>query len=124
MTVWTINESAAVPPFEQLRGQIIAAIGDGSLAPGHKLPAVRRMAADLGIAPNTVARTYRELEQLGFVETRGRNGTVVATLGDNAHRKAQQAATDYVAATSTLGLSAAESLAVVATALGLPTESN
>lgn len=121
--MWSINGRSSIPPFEQLRGQIIDAIGDGTLAPGHKLPAVRRMAADLGIAANTVARTYRELEQLGFVETHGRNGTVVATLGDTAHRKAQQAATEYAAATATLGLDAAEALAIVSAALGIHPES-
>ena len=37
-----------------------------------QLPTVRRLAADLGLAPNTVPRAYRELEQSGLLDTRGR----------------------------------------------------
>lgn len=66
------------PLFEQLRTGIIDAVRDGRLAPGARLPTVRELAAELGWAVNTVARTYRELETAGIVETRGRQGTFVA----------------------------------------------
>ena len=39
---------------------------------------MRRLASDLGVAPNTVARTYRELETQGYVKTAGRRGTIVS----------------------------------------------
>lgn len=69
---------SATPPYEQIRSQVSSLIALGTLAPGTRLPTVRSLAADLGIAAGTVARAYRELEQSGLVETRRRNGTVVA----------------------------------------------
>lgn len=47
------------------------------LPPDARLPAIRHLANDLGVAPNTVARAYRELEGAGLVAGRGRHGTVV-----------------------------------------------
>ncbi|MET1064252.1 MAG: GntR family transcriptional regulator [Arthrobacter sp.] len=74
----TVNLRSATPPYEQIREQISSLIALGALAAGTRLPTVRRLAADLGIAAGTVARAYRELEQSGLVETRRRNGTVVS----------------------------------------------
>lgn len=74
----TVNLGSAAPPYEQIRAQIAALIAAGTLAPGTRLPTVRSLAADLGIAAGTVARAYKELEQSGLLETRRRNGTVVA----------------------------------------------
>ena len=74
----SIDHGSSVAPFEQLRRQIMLAIDTGRMAPGVRLPSVRQLAADLDLAPNTVAKTIRELELAGYVETRGRNGTVVA----------------------------------------------
>jgi DNA-binding transcriptional regulator YhcF (GntR family) len=73
-----VDASSSVPPFEQLRQQIAQQIAEGTLPPGTQLPTVRRLAEDLGLAPNTVARTYRALEQTGLLRTAGRRGTVVA----------------------------------------------
>jgi GntR family transcriptional regulator len=50
----------------------------GTLPEGHRMPTIRQLAADLGLAGGTVARAYRELEQGGFIVSRGRNGTSVA----------------------------------------------
>lgn len=79
-----IDPSGGVAPYEQIRSQIVAQVASGELAPGTRLPAVRRLAGDLGLAPNTVARAYRELEAAGVVRTAGRNGTVVAPTGAGA----------------------------------------
>lgn len=105
---FTIDKTASTPPFEQLRDQLIDQIRRGDLSPGTKLPPVRTLAVDLGLAANTVAKTYRELESSGFVQTRGRHGTVVApTLGDpEQHRSALALTRDYLAAMSAIGLSA------------------
>lgn len=73
-----VDGQADRPLFDQLRTQIIEAIRAGTLAPGTRLPTVRVMAGELGLAVNTVARAYRELETAGIVETRGRFGTFVA----------------------------------------------
>ncbi|ALX03895.1 GntR family transcriptional regulator [Aeromicrobium erythreum] len=77
MIALEIDPDATEPPFEQVRRQVAAAAADGSLPPGHRLPTVRALAADLGLAVNTVARAYRELEADGVVETQGRRGTFV-----------------------------------------------
>lgn len=74
----TVDLASATPPFEQIRAQVSSLISLGALEPGTRLPTVRRLAADLGIAAGTVARAYRELEQSGLIDTRGRGGTVVA----------------------------------------------
>ncbi|HEY1573876.1 MAG TPA: GntR family transcriptional regulator [Pseudonocardiaceae bacterium] len=72
-----IDLASPVPPYEQLRGQIADLIALGSLRPDARLPSVRQLAADLGLAGGTVARAYRELEAADLVEGRGRHGTVV-----------------------------------------------
>ena len=74
----SVDLASATPPYEQIRTQISSLIVLGALEPGTRLPTVRRLAADLGIAAGTVARAYRELEQSGLIDTRRRNGTVVA----------------------------------------------
>ncbi|CAN7475779.1 GntR family transcriptional regulator [Arthrobacter sp. LjRoot14] len=75
-----VDLRSAVPPYEQIRTQISSLIAVGSLASGTRLPTVRSLAADLGIAAGTVARAYKELEQAGLIETRRRNGTVVVGM--------------------------------------------
>ena len=74
----SIDMSSAIPPFEQVRSQLAALISAGILTPGTRLPTVRDLAADLGIAVGTVTRAYRELETLGLVTSRRRIGTVIA----------------------------------------------
>jgi DNA-binding transcriptional regulator YhcF (GntR family) len=74
----SVNLRSPVPPFEQIRAQIASLITVGTLAPGTRLPTVRSLASDLGLAAGTVARAYKELELAGLTETRRRNGTVVA----------------------------------------------
>ncbi|MEV6874184.1 GntR family transcriptional regulator [Amycolatopsis sp. NPDC051128] len=111
------DSNSPVPPYEQVRAGLAARITDRTLAVGTKLPTVRQLAADLGIAPNTVARAYRELEEAGLIETRGRAGSFVGASGDQSRRRAQQAAAEYAALTHKLGLDAAEALAIVHAAL-------
>ena len=74
----TVDDESGVPPFEQVRDQLADLIADGSLAEGDKLPTVRGLAAELELAPGTVARAYKELEAQGLVTTRSRAGTVVS----------------------------------------------
>jgi DNA-binding transcriptional regulator YhcF (GntR family) len=115
--VITIDSASPVPPFEQVRAQLATQIADGVLVPGTRLPTVRRLADDLGLAVNTVARGYRELEAAGLVETRGRGGTVVSAGGDQARERLLAAAQRYAAVVRDIGLSADEALRVVGTAL-------
>ena len=76
MRIW-IDESARIPPYEQLRAQLRLMVSSGRLKPRERLPPIRSLAAELGLAAGTVARAYRELEWAGIVEGRGRAGTFV-----------------------------------------------
>ena len=98
MSVLTIDPASAVPPFEQLRVQLLSQMHDGTLPAGTRLPTVRQLASDLGIAPGTVARTYKELEAVAAIETRGRSGTFVAWSADAADRRVEELAAQLVAA--------------------------
>jgi DNA-binding transcriptional regulator YhcF (GntR family) len=112
-----IDPGSSVPPFEQLRVQLLERVSSGELAPGAKLPTVRQLADDLGLAPNTVARCYRELERDQIIQTRGRNGSYVSAHGDAAHREAQAAARDFTTRIRQLGIEEVEALAIVTAAL-------
>ncbi len=101
-----VDPASATPPFAQVRLQIIAEIDDGRLAPGTRLPPVRTLAADLHLAANTVARVYRELEEAGFVETRGRAGTFVAAGAEASTARAVEIAREYARSMRALGLDA------------------
>ncbi|MCF3962402.1 GntR family transcriptional regulator, partial [Streptomyces fuscigenes] len=90
-------------PYEQLRSQIAGQVRDGSLPVGHRLPTVRGLASELGIAANTAAKAYRVLEADGVIETRGRNGTFVAAAGDAADREAAEAAAAFARRARRLG---------------------
>src|SRR6185295_10115360 len=74
----TLDPSSQEPLSEQLSGAIADRIRRGSLAAGARLPTVRALAEDLGLAANTVAKAYRALEEAGLVQGRGRQGTFVA----------------------------------------------
>ncbi|MGH3450905.1 MAG: GntR family transcriptional regulator [Haloechinothrix sp.] len=113
-----IDQASATSPYEQVRTQVARQINDGSLPVGTRLPTVRALAAELGIAPNTAARAYRELEEAGLLETRGRAGTFVGSGGDRSRLRLQQAAADYAHAATSLGISQDEALSIVRAALG------
>ena len=113
----TIDPASAVPTFLQLRTQLIDRVRSGELKPGTRIPTVRALAGELGIAPNTVAKAYRQLEEDGILETRGRNGSFVSPQGGAAERKAQEAAAEYAARVRKLGIAPDEALRYVADAL-------
>ncbi|WP_149202151.1 GntR family transcriptional regulator [Actinotalea subterranea] len=73
----TLDLDSSTAQYEQIRAQVVALITAGALQEGDRLPTVRVLSADLGIAAGTVARAYRELEAAGQVTTRRRVGTVV-----------------------------------------------
>lgn len=98
-----VDPSSDVAPYEQVQRQIEALVAGGTLPPDHRLPTVRRLAEDLGLAVNTVARAYRELEQRGVVVTRGRHGTFVATRGLDRDREGALAAQQFVRRLRELG---------------------
>ncbi|MFJ6796334.1 GntR family transcriptional regulator [Streptomyces sp. NPDC091268] len=109
--------AGAAAPYEQLRAQIADRARSGKLPTGFKLPTVRGLAQELGLAANTVAKAYRALEADGVVETRGRNGTFVAASGEGESREAAVAAQAYAERVHRLGLTQAEAMTAAADAL-------
>ena len=107
----TIDPGSSVPPYEQIRDQLRSQIESGELTPGTRLPTVRGLAAELGLAANTVARAYRELEVLGLIETRGRAGSVVS--GHGVEQAARQAAHEYAEKVRALGIGRDEAVTLV-----------
>ncbi len=113
----TIDLGSGVPPYEQIRAQIVAHVAAGSLRVGDRLPTIRALATDLGIAPGTVARAYRELESADVVVTRRRAGTVVSANTSPADVVAHSAAHAFVSVARAAGLSDAAIIDVVRGAL-------
>nr|WP_245651809.1 GntR family transcriptional regulator [Streptosporangium amethystogenes] len=99
-----------MPPFEQLRAQPARQIQD-------RMPTIRHLAADLGLAVNTVGRAYRELEEAGLIETRGRAGSFVSAAGDEGRERARQADADYAAVIASVGIDTGEAIRIVQAAL-------
>jgi len=110
-----VDPASPVPPYEQIRAQIADLATSAALPVGTKLPTIRQLAADLGLAPGTVARAYRELETAGVVVSRVRHGTTIApatpTAKAEARSRISDAARAYAVATRTLGLSRDEAIA-------------
>jgi DNA-binding transcriptional regulator YhcF (GntR family) len=113
----TIDPGTASPPFEQVRAQVAAQARDGRLPVGYRMPTVRGLAEQLGLAVNTVAKAYRALEGDGVIETRGRHGTFLAAAGDAAARQVAAAAAAYAERAHRLGLDPAAARAAVEDAL-------
>ena len=116
-----LDPEAPSPLSEQLSAAITRQILVGTLAPDSRLPTVRGLAADLGIAANTVAKAYRELEVAGLLVGRGRHGTFVAErLPERVperERRLAEAAETYVRRAVQLGFEAGEARTAVDRAL-------
>lgn len=112
-----VDPTAKVPPYEQVRAELARKINDGTLAVGTKLPTVRGLAAEVGIAANTIARAYRELEEAGLIETKGRSGTFVGSTGDRSRQQAREAAQRYAETARKLGLGDDEASAIAKAAI-------
>ncbi|MEU4605906.1 GntR family transcriptional regulator [Kribbella sp. NPDC023972] len=110
----TVDPVAATPPYEQVRAQIEGLIRAGQLARGTRLPTVRQLSLDLGLAVNTVARAYKELEADRLVETRGRNGTfVLASRSRVDDEETRAAATVFARAAHRADLSLSEATEIL-----------
>jgi len=73
-----VNTSSGVPVYLQIEGQVKQAIAAVALQQGNALPSVRRMAAQLRVNPNTVAKAYQNLEREGVIRTVPGGGTYAA----------------------------------------------
>lgn len=100
-----VDPDDPTPPYEQLRRQVVRLIDDGDLVAGDRLPPLRQLAGDLGVAVGTVARAYRQLESAGLLVTRRGGGTRIAAdaTGRGAPMELVELASDFVAAARQLG---------------------
>ena len=112
-----LDPTSPVPLSTQLRDRLAASIARGALPAGERLPPVRRLASDLGLAPNTVAKAYRELEDTGLLVGRGRHGTFVterlAEPPADADARLASAADAFARRARQLGATPAEGLEAV-----------
>jgi len=76
--IFRVNPQSGVPLYIQLIEQVRGAIEAGGLQPGDQLPGIRRVAEDLVMNPNTVAKAYREMEHAGLVELRHGAGAFIS----------------------------------------------
>jgi len=118
----TVDPDSPVPPFEQLRIGIRQLVATGAIPVGSRLPTVRQLAADLGLAPGTVGRAFRELEVDGIIESRGRHGTHIKSAprppeAAERRRRIREAANTYVAVAAELAIEPEVALATVRQAL-------
>jgi DNA-binding transcriptional regulator YhcF (GntR family) len=97
-----VDVTSPVPPFEQVRAQVVQAVESGQLAPGTQLPSVRQLARDLGLAPGTVAKAYAQLEAAGITTASRRHGTRIAPGAaippEERVQRLRELARDYAAA--------------------------
>ncbi|WIB70653.1 MULTISPECIES: GntR family transcriptional regulator [unclassified Curtobacterium] len=100
-----LDVGGRVPPFEQVRSQIAAQITAGYLVDGERLPSVRGLADELGLAAGTVAKAYQLLEEAGLVHTARGAGTRVVRPAAVPEAVAE-AARALAAAARSAGLSA------------------
>jgi len=110
-----LNQSSGIPLYLQLMEQVKHAVETGALRPGDQLPTIRKLAEDLVMNTNTVARAYRELEHEGIIELRHGSGAFVSELGgwkaawkSNLTRKAQAIVQNAIDKLTASGLTAEE----------------
>ena len=119
--ILTVDLDSPVPPYEQIRSQIASMVQVGVMAQGTRLPSIRQLANDLGVAGGTVARAYRALESEGVVATRGRHGTMVTKApADPEGRKLHRTATALAREARRLGVSEDGAVAALRAAFARP----
>jgi GntR family transcriptional regulator len=121
-TTLLVSASDPTPPYEQLRKQFTDLITSGVLAPGDRVPPLRQLARDLGLAVGTVARTYRELEAEVLLVSRRGGGTRVADnlprlSSDERRHRLNDLATSYLQHARQLGVDDHAALEAVRRAL-------
>ena len=76
--MFILDYKTKIPIYEQIQSQVINFIALGLLKPNQQLPAVRQLASDLGVNPNTVAKAYQELEKQGYIVSQTGRGTFIS----------------------------------------------
>ena len=113
-----LDPASAVPVAVQIQDHVVNLVTSGSLLAGQRLPPVPSLAGALGVAPGTVAKAYRSLEQEGLVVTAGRNGTVVADQRSEASSHTRQQLRTVLQPLLDAGMSEGEILRLIRSVLG------
>ena len=117
MLTITIDRQQEEPVYGQVAHQVRQLIASGALSPGMTLPSVRRLAGDLGVNLNTIARAYRMLESEGFLVIRGRSGVKVSAPAEvfehSAHAKLLEEMRTTLVRLRQAGVTRAELLGIV-----------
>lgn len=102
------------PIYLQIADRVYYRLIRSELSPGDKLPSVREMALQMKVNPNTIQRTYSEMERLGVVETKRGQGTFIAERPDLKAELKDRLTKDvfkrFIQEMAELGLSAQEML--------------
>lgn len=113
-----INPRLSTPIYQQLVDGVKEAIAQGMLLPGERMPTVRKLALELSLNPNTVAKAYQKLEQEGIIETMRSRGTYIASPSvvdkELAHKRLGRLIEKVLVEAYHLGLSPAEVKQLVA----------
>jgi GntR family transcriptional regulator len=115
-----VDASAPTPAYEQIRAQIARLVATGQLKVGQRLPSIRQLALDLGVAKATVSKAYEQLERDDVVRADRRMGTVVADAPRDpavAARELAAAAQQFAIAAHQVGVDEAAALAAVRDAI-------
>ncbi|MFC1493821.1 GntR family transcriptional regulator [Thermodesulfobacteriota bacterium] len=80
---WTVDFSSGVHVYKQIINSIYTAIGNGELKEGDRLPTIKELAGQLEVNPNTIAKSYRELELKGVIASKRGNGSFVSSNQSN-----------------------------------------
>ncbi|RNE63639.1 GntR family transcriptional regulator [Cryobacterium tepidiphilum] len=105
--------SGSAPPAEQIRDQIRGLVASGRLAGDERLPSVRQLAKDLGVAPGTVAKAYKTLEAEGYLVTRTGGGTRISRSAATTPRSVLEAARQLVDTSTRAGTSLADTIRIL-----------
>jgi DNA-binding transcriptional regulator YhcF (GntR family) len=113
-----VDTDSGLAPWRQVQDQIIRLITSGALPTATRLPPIRQLARDLGLAAGTIARVYRELESAGWVSTARAKGTTVAEPAARPDPSAvlTLAAAEFAALARDLGADATTAIVAVRTA--------
>ncbi len=123
-----LSRASTIAPYEQISAQIRTLIVSEQLYPGALLPSVRQLARDLGVAPNTIARAYNELEREGLVVISARRNVVVAEGSperkeEEKKRQLKQFVADFLACVKILDVSIDDIYGEIQRQLEMPSRS-
>jgi GntR family transcriptional regulator len=94
-----IDQNSQTPIYDQIKLGLKGLVKKGLLRPGDQAPSIRKMAGDMKVNPNTVARAYRELTSEGFFESsRGRENIISPRAADLAAATTKETAAGLEAA--------------------------